>query len=185
MHWQCRWDASDMHVWSREDAQGVAYALGERMIPGPDGLFDLWHSLERLGWHVHLRELRAPEGGLQACLVPRDDGGFLVWVDDRPSPAESNDPFANERGPDAPLVRFRLAHEFAHSLFYAPGRPPVRRAPASGREEAFCDDVAALLLVPSDSTEHGTNAAEVALARRAPVAAVQRAARWSGPQAAA
>jgi hypothetical protein len=124
------------------------------MPRGDDGTIDMWRSMETFGWTVELRTLRAPDGGLQACLIPSEQGGFVVWVDDRPSPSEvAAGEEAEERGQSSPLVRFRLAHELAHTLFYEAGSPPTRRTQPSPDEEAFCDDFAALLLVerPDDA----------------------------------
>lgn len=181
MHGACAWDAILMQFGGTRDACKTAAAFRRFMVPDERGAPNVWVSLERLGWRIQLRELRAPGGGLQACLVPREDGGFSVWVDDRPSPAELNDPAAGQRGPDAPLVRFRLAHELAHALFYAAGRPPVRRLPPADGEESFCDDVASLVLVPPVSSEGTMSAADIATASRAPIAAVQRSLRWARP----
>lgn len=147
------------------------------MLCDDDGLPDVWGSLERLGWRVQFRELRAVHGGLQACLVPLDGGNFCVVVDERPSPSERLDPASIGRGRRAPLVRFRLAHELAHAFHYLPGAPPVRRAPATPAEESWCDMVASLLLVPLAATT-AVRAREQAAATRAPLLAVQLAERY-------
>ncbi len=95
-------------------------------------------------------------------------------MDEAPSPTESwQGAFAtSEQSFLASLVRFRVAHEFAHTFFYRRGVPP-RRAHHPGRvEEQFCDRFAAALLVrPSDAlTAHEIGAAEVvALATKAAV----------------
>jgi Zn-dependent peptidase ImmA (M78 family) len=52
-------------------------------------------------------------------------------------------------------ARFRVAHEIAHSFFYAraPRQLPVRPGPASEAEEDFCDVFARELLLPSAAAE--------------------------------
>jgi hypothetical protein len=135
-------------------AEQHASLLSGSMTRAHDGTLDIWRSMESFGWKVELRQLRASEGGLQACLIPSEQGGFVVWVDDRPSPSEAASGEAGgKRGPNSPLVRFRLAHELAHTFFYEAGRPPTRRTPPDAAEEAFCDSFAALLLVeqPADA----------------------------------
>ena len=141
-------------------------------------MVDVWRGVEQRGWQVEIRPLRAPEAGLQACLLPSAEYEFVIWVDDRPSPSEEEDPSAPDRGPNSPLVRFRLAHELAHSLFYRSGRPPTRRTRPDALEEDFCDQVAALILVDETEANRATCRGEksvVAFARawRSPVAAVR------------
>lgn len=180
----CVLDAYGIRVPARLDAAAAAYALRNLMLIDGDGLPDLWGSLERLEWRVELRELRAAHGGLQACLVPLDDGTFSVAVDDRPSPSELHDPTSVCRGRRAPLVRFRLAHELAHAFHYLPGTPPVRRGPPAPSEESWCDLVASLLLVPPDVTSPAVSLPELASAMRVPLLAVQLASRFGEEEAA-
>ena len=73
-------------------------------------------------------------GGLRAVLIPLLDGGFSVLVDPDLTPSEV------ESGADAMCVRkLRLAHELAHSFFYADGAPPVRIVAPGLDEESFCE----------------------------------------------
>ncbi len=178
MHGPCALDAYGIHVADRREPHAAAEALRRFMFVDDGGLPDVWGTLEHLGWHVELRELRAIHGGLQACLIPRDDGAFCVAVDDRPSPSELRDPASAARGRRAPLVRFRLAHELAHAFHYLPGAPPVRRARAGPTEESWCDLVASLLLVPVKATSTAMSLAELAAATRAPRLAVKLAGRF-------
>lgn len=70
-------------------------------------------------------------------LLPHPDGGFLILVDPVLTPSEV------AAGIDPIRVReLRLWHEFAHSLFYAPGAPPRRVVPVATHEEALCDALA-------------------------------------------
>ncbi|MFN2468673.1 MAG: ImmA/IrrE family metallo-endopeptidase [Gaiellaceae bacterium] len=56
---------------------------------------------------------------------------------------------------DRHRYRFRVAHELAHTLFYArPGGRPRRRFAVTGQEEAFCDRVARALLLPDQAVLH-------------------------------
>ncbi len=90
--------------------------------------------LAALGFTVENDDLGASAGGHQAMLLPRPDGGFTVLVDPDLTPDESR------AGADPGAVREgRLWHEFAHSLFYAPGTPPRRAALTAPHEESFCD----------------------------------------------
>jgi hypothetical protein len=77
-------------------------------------------------------------------LVPTKEG-FTAFVDcelwDRAASAE----WARKR------LRFVLAHELAHTLFYRPGRPPTRASAPNDAEERFCDAFATFLLVPTDA----------------------------------
>ena len=98
----------------------------------PTSPFDLWRAVAHAGWEVHLRPLRALEGGVEAYTVPSEKCGFTFVVDPRVT--------------DTATVEFRLAHEVGHTLFYRPGHPPTRSRPPSLAEEAFCDAFAAALL---------------------------------------
>ena len=97
--------------------------------------------LAELGLRVREEDLGAGHGGHQAMLLPHPDGGFLILVDPALTTAEA------AVGADPVRVReFRLWHEFAHSLFYAPGMPPQRVLPVAAHEEAFCDAFAEALV---------------------------------------
>lgn len=169
----CVLNAYGIRVPAGLEPSTAADALRGLMVVDSNGVPDLWSSLERLGWRVELRELRAAQGGVQACLIPMDDGTFCVAVDDHPSPSELNDPGSARRGPGAPLVRFRLAHELAHTFHYLPGSPPVRRGPAMPSEESWCDLVASLLLVSEGMTTAGSNPPELASSLCVPILAAQ------------
>ena len=73
-------------------------------------------------------------------LVPLLAGGFVVLVDTSLA----------ERAAAAPagsaLIRQVLAHELAHSFFYAAGSPPERLLPLEAQEEIFCDAFALQIL---------------------------------------
>lgn len=90
--------------------------------------------LRALGCEIIDETLSAAAGGHQALLVPRSRGGFTVFVDPTLTPLQRRAGHT-ERA----VRRARLAHEFAHTLFYVPGTPPRRCAPLTEAEEVFCD----------------------------------------------
>jgi hypothetical protein len=74
-------------------------------------------------------------------LVPAQDG-FRATVEADLWERAKREDSARHR------LRFVLAHELGHTLFYSPGQPPARIAPPDGEEEKFCHDFANALLVP-------------------------------------
>ncbi len=105
------------------------------------GLLDPYGVCERFGWRIRVERLGARTGGQQAALLPRWAGGFTLLVDPDLTPAERS---ANAETAEA--MRFRVAHELAHTLFYSETAPPRRAIPASRAEEDFCDAFARALL---------------------------------------
>ena len=100
------------------------------------------------GFRLQERRLGGADGGLEALLLPRA-GHFDLVVDPEPrggwagvTPTLRGD-LARHR------LRFRAAHEWAHSFFYTRGSDGiVRQVPDSPAQERFCDEFAAALLVP-------------------------------------
>jgi hypothetical protein len=76
-----------------------------------------------------------------AMLVPAADG-FRVLVDPQLWERSTSDTHLRRR------LRFVVAHELGHTLFYRRGRPPKRTRPADRSEEGFCHRFAGALLVP-------------------------------------
>jgi len=78
----------------------------------------------------------------EALLVPKPDGRFQILVDpltDRPMKERTR----------RHRMRFRIAHEIAHSFFYDRRHIPAQRDfHGSQKEEIFCDEFASALLVP-------------------------------------
>ena len=74
-------------------------------------------------------------------LLPRLRGGFHIVVDPEPTPDQRR-----QGVPAAIVTGWRLAHEYAHTFFYAARCVPRRAAPATPAEEAFCDAFANELL---------------------------------------
>lgn len=92
---------------------------------------------------INIRVGEIEGSDIKALLLPRSHGGFFVII--RESMILGHDPkIGNFR------VRFLVAHEIAHSLFYAPGAPPKRVFRYTPEEEQFCDDFARVLLVPPE-----------------------------------
>lgn len=95
-------------------------------------------------------ELMSDIGGAEAMLVPVDENAFVIVVDPRPyggwRPMAAMERSVLERR----RLRFRVAHEMAHSFFYRreSGRAPRRTDAPSQHEERFCDEFAAALLLP-------------------------------------
>jgi hypothetical protein len=121
---------------------GQAGAVAEQVV-------GFWHNygvedargmFDALGWTVRLSPLGASGGGLQALLLPRP-GGFTAVIDPNPTPQQA----AAQHGAGV-VRRWRLAHEYAHTFFYARRQVPRRPATASVEEEQFCDAFANALL---------------------------------------
>lgn len=104
----------------------------------------LWGCREQaqaLGWEVRTARLGAERSGLQAVLMPRLSGGFVFVLDTAPTTGQAA---AGAGGPR--LLEWRLAHEYAHTFFYARRLVPRRPRPACREEEVFCDAFANALL---------------------------------------
>lgn len=113
------------------------------------------------------RALGAAGGGLEALLVPRREHFELVVDAEPPGGWELVAP-ALRAGLARHRLRFRAAHEWAHSFFYARTVDGiVRRLPDSADQERFCDEFARALLVPA-------SVAAALPARAASVTALQR-----------
>jgi hypothetical protein len=168
-----RFEPADRHAEAFRNLHGISESQP----------FDVMAIIEERGWHVVRRSLGAAQGGLQAGIVPSRRTEFRITVDSEPTPTEvweySLRPAEEVR---QVLERSRLAHELGHTLFYRlPNRSgetsPVRLAPSSGPEEAFCDRFAATLLVPSSAARTAVRSGadhvlQVARHFAAPVAAV-------------
>jgi hypothetical protein len=103
----------------------------------------------RGGFLLEEARLHAAEGRLEALLFPHPGNRFRIIVDTEPVggwskvPSESREELRRHR------LRFRVAHEVGHTLFYdrsgAQPRPLVATSPG---QETFCDEFARALLVP-------------------------------------
>lgn len=104
------------------------------------------------GFRVIEREMEAADGGPEAVLLPRPGNRFHVWVD--PTPPLGWDRIAPgiRQTVRRQRLRFRVAHEIAHSLFYRRGRGvvPERLLGDGEQQEKFADGFARALLVPTE-----------------------------------
>jgi hypothetical protein len=105
----------------------------------------------RLGFEVKVARLYPERGGVEAMLVPQPAGRFRIVVDPTPKRGwgglSQNLRVAVARH----RIRFRIAHELAHTLFYrgvGSGSEPGRiEQVGTLAEELFADRFAAALLV--------------------------------------
>lgn len=152
--------------------EGEAIGLAERVRTALYGEqrdrvpFDPADACAKAGCRLEQRRLGGARRGLQALLVPRDDH-FEVIVDPEP-PGGWSQVAAALRAPLAThRVRFRVAHELAHTLFFARDPSSLRRVAAdSDEQEAFCDAFARALLVPPSVASSMTPTADSVLALR-------------------
>lgn len=136
-------------------ARDVRQCVQEQDPHGP--LIDLRGVCRAGGFRVVERELSGGTGGVEAALLPRSRNNFLIWVD--PTPRGGWDKIRPRMRPDVRRhrLRFRVAHEIAHSFFFSrDGGQPKRVLPDSPEQEDFADIFASALLVPpevADATE--------------------------------
>jgi len=128
-------------------ALGVRKALGiARADVAPVGRIE--EICRTAGIKLRLRRLRGKDDGLQAVLAACP-GGFEVTVDTEPPGGWKSVPETIRPGLHRHRLRFRVAHELAHTLFYDRTTPrPHRIVPDSTEQEAFCDVFARAFLVP-------------------------------------
>lgn len=127
----CLWPTPALRTVPRLD---LAARVAELVVAVNRGERDPLRLSYELGIRVTVRELSAVTGGLEAALVP-DFGHTFEVICDPSSREDSTSP-----------IRFRVAHEIAHTLFYDwTEEPPRRTGPGGAAEEAFCDAFAAAL----------------------------------------
>lgn len=126
-------------------AEDLASELRQVFVRGTDaeaGRCDLKTMCAVGGFSVHVATVDAPDRH-EALLIPKDRGGFDIIV----SPMTGD--FSKEHPTVRHRLRFRIAHEIAHSFFYDRRHNPAKRTIAgSPEEEEFCDRFASALLVP-------------------------------------
>lgn len=101
------------------------------------GATDAEERVLALGWGFAVQRFDARVGGLQALLVPHHAGGFFMVVDPDPTPAQASAGFTSGE-----VIRWRTAHEYAHTFFYTATPVPSRSGQATLAEERFCDEFA-------------------------------------------
>lgn len=113
---------------------------------------DPFDVAQTLGWSVRLAELAAERDGQDALLIPTREGITAV-IDPRLGYRErwmtTGLPAASAENILLGTLRFRLAHELGHSLFYVGTDPPRRLCGQTAAEERFCDRFARELVTAS------------------------------------
>lgn len=136
-----------------------------QLAMGAHGQPDPLRLVEGLGWGLSFSALAADTNGLDAVLVPRDDGSFDCLVDPRLASSErwqaAGEPPASAQQLVEATLRFRVAHEIGHLFFYSTESPSRHIGRVTADEEAFCDRFAMALLISHESmavapaTAHG------------------------------
>jgi hypothetical protein len=111
-----------------------------------DGRLDLRRACDAATVQVLRQKLIVGNRRHTAMLVPSTNG-FRVIID----------PYVWQQSPNSDRtrqrVRYLVAHELGHTLFYQPGTPPKRAFPADADEERFCHRFAMSFLVPPSALE--------------------------------
>lgn len=138
-----------------EETAAIAMRLRRSLFGGGDALAplgDIRKICRRGRFRLLERRLGGARGGLEAVLAPAKGDRFEIHVDPEPFGGWGSVP------PDMRVMlrrqrlRFRVAHEMAHSFFYdREGAVPCRRLAGSRRQEDFCDRFAAEFLLPSEA----------------------------------
>jgi Zn-dependent peptidase ImmA (M78 family) len=137
------------HVPPSEEVTTVAEKARRAWGVSPTSCLDLPRLCERLGIEVSVLSMGVPEGGAQGFLIPTIEGRFRIEVDPEPASGWQSVAPGLQRTLARHRQRFLIAHELAHTLFYAGGPAgPQRLVLDSDQQETFCDDLARALLVP-------------------------------------
>lgn len=175
---------------AQAEAIGIWPRLHLRRIPDPEETAEvalavrssLWGSVAALspvgdiaevcrlgGFRLRERPLGGARGGLEAVIAPVPEDRFEIHVDPEPLGGWTAVPHAMRDTLRRQRLRFRVAHEIAHSFFYVrDGSVPKRSLGNSRRQEEFCDRFAAEFLLPGKvvaATKHSASAL-VELSRR-------------------
>lgn len=92
--------------------------------------------------------------GVEGALLPDPtEDRFVIQVDPTPPSGWEGLPGQVTSSLRRHRRRFRIAHEIAHTCFYArdKGRPPERSDAPTKAEERFCDEFARAILVPPEA----------------------------------
>lgn len=136
---------------SARDAGEVADAvrLATMWRAAATGRLDEHALCRRGGFVLEEAKLHAAEGRLEALLFPWEGDRFRIVIDSEPRGGW--DRVEPERRAELRRhrLRFRLAHEVGHTLFYdRSGSRPRSVVRPSAAQEVFCDEFARALLVP-------------------------------------
>jgi hypothetical protein len=125
--------------------------LGRLMVAGK---FDLCEA-----------DLAVDRGGHEALMFPGTGGQLLIRIDARPRQPWGTSCDTLRQQTRRHRLRFRVAHEVAHSFFYERDDHGARRRRRSTpAEERFCDHFASTLLVPATAVRALPATAESVLA---------------------
>jgi hypothetical protein len=136
---------------SRSEAEDLAMEVRRIWRAGaPDAPLRDLSGICRAGrFRVIERTLSAAAGGGEALLSPEPHNRFEIWVDPEPRGGWDRVPASRRPALRRHRIRFRVAHEIAHSFFYDRGsEAPVRLVPDSDAQEQFADNFARALLLP-------------------------------------
>jgi hypothetical protein len=136
-----------------EDKEALALAdVVRREVVGvgvDEAVDDFGLLLAAGGFSVAEADLKADEGGHEALMFPGADGLLHIRVDSRPKAGWATECAELRSETRRHRLRFRVAHEVAHSFFYRrTGDVARRQRRSSPGEERFCDLFASALLVP-------------------------------------
>ena len=127
----------------------IARALRRRWDHQDESPLDLDSVASEEGIEIECTKLGGGEGGPQGLLTPLPNGRFRIEVDPTPPDGWHTAALHLREEVSRHRLRFVVAHELAHTLFYWHGyREPERLVPSSKKQEDFCDALAAALLVP-------------------------------------
>ena len=111
---------------------------GSELGRGSPGLARLCSALRV---RVHIATPRSISRRHAAVLHPAVDGWFDIYIQAMTGRASIGDSLARDQ-----QIRFLVAHELGHTLFYQQSNRPVRPSMPSADEERFCDLFAERLL---------------------------------------
>jgi hypothetical protein len=139
--------------WVPEDKEALALAdVVRREVVGvgaDEPVDDFGLLLAAGGFSVAEADLKADQGGHEALMFPGVDGLLHIRVDARPKAGWGTECAELRTETRRHRLRFRVAHEVAHSFFYLrTGDVARRQRSSSPGEERFCDLFASALLVP-------------------------------------
>lgn len=110
-------------------------------------------------------DLAVDRGGHEALMFPGVDGRLLIRVDARPKQPWATSCDGLREQTRRHRLRFRVAHEVAHSFFYdRDAHGARRRRRSTPAEERFCDHFASVLLLPPAAVHAMPATAESVLA---------------------
>lgn len=137
-------------------------ADGERARHGASGQVRTDEILRSAGHQVQLKTLRAAQGGLEACVLPLQDGTYRFVCDGDASPYDPPD-IEGVHDPRQFRVSFRLAHELAHTVLGLMHFGARRSSHAASATEIRCDEFAVLFLIERAGARHAVDEGEPAV----------------------